>query len=118
MQGTICGTVGFRITGDRERREVQRHEGASDITRDREIQPCDVEVSGGKIGDEEVRPCRGSGETGDRKKAKSLEPPASGITGDTKMEELEQLVLPASGKIGDRKKAICISKIPISKHHA
>ena len=62
--------VGFRITGDRERREVQRHEGASDITRDREVQPCDVKVSGGKIGDKEVRPRRGSGETGDRKKAK------------------------------------------------
>ena len=51
-------------------REVQRHEGASDIIRDREVQPCDVEVSGGKIGDKEVRPRHGSGETGDRKKAK------------------------------------------------
>ncbi|KAJ9697300.1 hypothetical protein PVL29_009200 [Vitis rotundifolia] len=49
-------------------------------------------VSSGETGNKEVLPCRGSGKTGDRKKAKSLEPSVSGITGDREKEELESFV--------------------------
>ena len=68
---------GFGITGYRVRREVQ---------------PRDVEVSADDTGDKEVRLGRGSGETGDRREVKLLEPlasghPASGISGNGKVGE-------------------------------